>query len=74
MKTLRQLNHRRGCNEKALSLFGHPDLILFAFLLFFFSFCGILYWTFHKANKKKFELASRIPLTDEPITGDMTDE
>jgi cbb3-type cytochrome oxidase subunit 3 len=60
--------------KEALSLFGNPDLILFAFLLFFFSFLGILWWTFHKSNKKKFDLASRIPLTEEPITGDRSNE
>lgn len=60
--------------KEALDLFGQPELILFAFLLFFVSFLGILFWTFHKSNKKKFELASQIPLTEEPITGDLTNE
>jgi len=56
--------------KDALSLFNQPELILLAFLLFLFSFLGIVVWTYHKSNKKKFEQASRIPLEDEPITGD----
>ena len=60
--------------KEALSLFGQPELILLAFMLFFFSFLGILWWTFHKSNKKKFEAASRIPLTDQPVTGDLHNE
>lgn len=60
--------------KEALSLFNQPDLILFAFMLFFISFLGILWWTFHKANEKKFEAASRIPLSDKPVTGDLSHE
>ena len=60
--------------KEALAGFGQPELILLAFMLFFFSFLGIIWWTFHKGNKKKLEAASRIPLTDQPVTGDMNNE
>ncbi|MBN21220.1 MAG: hypothetical protein CL678_08020 [Bdellovibrionaceae bacterium] len=39
--------------KEALSLFGHGDLILFSFLLFFVTFIGVLIWAFRK-NQVKF--------------------
>ena len=60
--------------KEALALFGNPDLILFGLLLFVACFAGILIWTFAKSNKEKFQLASQIPLHEEPVTGDLKNE
>lgn len=51
--------------KEALSQFGHPDLILLSFLLFFFCFIGVVVWALLKTNKKHFELMSQMPLADE---------
>lgn len=52
--------------KEALSQFGHPDLILLSFLLFFFCFIGIVIWALLKTNKEHFEKMSTMPLKDEP--------
>lgn len=51
--------------KEALSQFGHPDLILLSFLLFFFCFIGVVIWALLKTNKKHFELMSQMPLADD---------
>ena len=51
--------------KEALSQFGHPDLILFSFLLFFFCFIGVVIWAMSKTNKKHFESMSKMPLVDD---------
>lgn len=50
--------------REVLSQFGHPELILMAFLLFFFSFLGICVLTYLSARKKHFETMSNMPLMD----------
>ncbi len=52
--------------KEALSQFGHPDLILLSFLLFFFCFLGVVLWVYQKNRKGYYERASRIPLNEEP--------
>lgn len=56
--------------KEALSQFGHPDLILISFLLFFFCFLGVLFWALSKTNKKHFETMSKMPLMDETKRGE----
>lgn len=51
--------------KEALSQFGHPDLILLSFLLFFFCFIGVVIWAMSKTNKKHFESMSKMPLVDD---------
>ena len=51
--------------KEALSQFGHPDLILFSFLLFFFCFLGVVIWALSKKNKKHFKKMSELPLEEE---------
>lgn len=51
--------------KEALSQFGHPDLILLSFLLFFFCFLGVLIWALAKTNKKHFDKMAKMPLADE---------
>lgn len=51
--------------KEALSQFGHPDLILFSFLLFLSCFIGVVIWTLLKSNKKHFEKMSKLPLQKE---------
>ncbi len=48
----------------ALGQFGHPDLILFSFLLFFFCFLGVLVWVLSKRNKNYFKKMSKLPLEE----------
>jgi cbb3-type cytochrome oxidase subunit 3 len=55
--------------KEALSQFGHPDLILLSFLLFFFCFLGVVIWATAKTNKKHFEKMSKMPLVDESKGG-----
>lgn len=55
--------------KEALSQFGHPDLILFSFLLFFFCFIGVVIWTLLKSNKEHFKKMARLPLNDEQSGG-----
>ncbi|MGH1468297.1 MAG: CcoQ/FixQ family Cbb3-type cytochrome c oxidase assembly chaperone [Bdellovibrionales bacterium] len=52
----------------ALGQFGHPDLILFSFLLFFFCFIGVVIWALSKTNKEHFKTMSELPLNT--IEGD----
>jgi len=51
--------------KEALSQFGHPDLILFSFLLFFFCFIGMVIWALSRANKNHFLKMSKLPLQKE---------
>jgi len=51
--------------KEALSQFGHPDLILLSFLLFFFCFLGVVIWALSKQNKKHFTKMSLLPLQNE---------
>lgn len=51
--------------KEALSQFGHPDLILLSFLLFFFCFLGVVVWALLKTNKKHFTKMSLMPFSDE---------
>ncbi len=46
----------------ALGQFGHPDLILFSFLLFFFCFIGVVIWALSKTNKEHFKTMAELPL------------
>lgn len=48
--------------KEALSQFNNPDLILAGFMIFFIGFLFIVFNTFRKANKKKYEEISRMPL------------
>lgn len=51
--------------KEVLSQFGHPDLILFSFLLFLFCFLGVLAWTLQKGRKKYFLEMAQMPLQEE---------
>jgi len=53
--------------KEALSQFGHPDLILFSFLLFFFCFIGMVIWALSKRNKDHFKKMSELPLQKEKV-------
>lgn len=55
--------------KEALGQFGHPDLILFSFLLFFFCFIGVVIWAMAKSNRNHFERMSKLPLLDEQQRG-----
>lgn len=57
--------------KEALSQFGHPDLILLSFLLFFFCFIGVVIWAMSKSNKVYFEKMSKLPLSDERQRGSL---
>lgn len=48
--------------KEILSQFGHPDLILFGFLLFFACFMGVLIWVNQKSQKSYFDKMSQLPL------------
>ena len=51
--------------KEALSQFGHPDLILLSFLLFFFCFMGVVTWTLLKSNREHFKRMANLPLDPE---------
>lgn len=51
--------------KEALSQFGHPDLILLSFLLFFFCFLGVVVWAMLQSNKDHFIKMSNMPLTED---------
>lgn len=55
--------------KEALSQFGHPDLILLSFLLFFFCFIGVVIWSLLKVNREHFLKMSKLPLSDETAGG-----
>lgn len=55
--------------KDALSQFGHPDLILLSFMLFFFCFIGVVIWALLKSNKDHFKKMSHLPLDDESKGG-----
>ena len=58
--------------KEALSYFDRPELILFAFILFFVTFIGITIWTFSKSRKNHFRQMSEMPLKEDPIKGDLS--
>ncbi|MAE73479.1 MAG: CcoQ/FixQ family Cbb3-type cytochrome c oxidase assembly chaperone [Bdellovibrionaceae bacterium] len=51
--------------KEALSQFGHPDLFLFSFLLFFFCFLGLVLWVYRKNTKGHYNYMAHIPLEDD---------
>lgn len=48
--------------KQILAQFNNPDLVLFAFLLFLFTFLSVVLWTFRKNGKKHYQQMSQAPL------------
>lgn len=51
--------------KQILAQFNNPDLVLFAFMLFLFTFLGIAFWTFRKKGRDHYDKMSMAPL-DKP--------
>ncbi len=48
--------------KEALSQFGHPDLILFSFILFFVCFLCVNLWVFHRSRRETYKMIEKLPL------------
>lgn len=51
--------------KEAFAQFGHPDLILLAFMLFFFCFIGVTVFVFQRSRKNYYSQMAMIPLLEE---------
>ena len=55
--------------QEGLKYFTHPELMAIAFTLFMVTFVGIIFWTFRKSAKNKYEELAKAPLKEEAING-----
>lgn len=55
--------------SEALLQYEYPGLIVFAFLLFFICFLGILLWTFQKSRQDHFKKMADLPLVNDKRQG-----
>ena len=54
--------------KEALSHFNNPDLVLFGFMLFFFTFIAVLFWVYRKSSGVEYAKLAQLPLLDEDNT------
>ncbi|MCB0357835.1 MAG: cbb3-type cytochrome c oxidase subunit 3 [Bdellovibrionales bacterium] len=55
--------------QEGLKYFTDFQLMAVAFFLFLITFIGIIFWTFRKSAKNKYEELAKAPLKEEAING-----